>query len=87
MLTAASAPILLAASSGFLTPDNPGMAFSANHALVAAAYAICLLLSRNVDHAIEVIVERQLTRSFSRERSREARSFASAIHSTPGWAI
>ncbi len=71
LLTEANAPILLVTSSGFLTPDNPRAAFEANERLLAACYSICLLPSRALELAVEVIVKRQLTRPFSRDRKRE----------------
>lgn len=64
-------PTVLVTSSGFLTPDNPKLALEANQRLVAACYSICLLPSRDLAQAVSVIVERQLTRPFARDRARE----------------
>lgn len=62
----AGSPTLLIASSGFLTPDNPGPALQANRRLFESCYSVCLLPSRDLETAIEIIVERQLARPFGR---------------------
>jgi shikimate kinase len=64
-------PSLMVASSGFLTPDNPRTALKANLSLLAACYSVCLLPSRNLGHAVSVVVERQLARPFGRGRAGE----------------
>jgi shikimate kinase len=69
--TETDSPIIFVASSGFLTPDNPEAALEYNKCLLAACYSICLLPSRDFEKAVEVIVRRQLTRPFSRDRQRE----------------
>lgn len=67
----AANPTLLVTSSGFLTPDNPPEALAANHRLLAACYSICLLPSRNLKRAVQIIVQRQITRPFSSDWKRE----------------
>ena len=67
----AVSPTLLVASSGFLTDDNPQPTLTANHKLLEACYAICLLPSRSLELAVSTIVERQSRRPFRRSRSVE----------------
>jgi shikimate kinase len=67
----ATGPALLVASSGFLTADNPPQALEANRALLASSYSLCLLPARSPEIGMEIIVARQLGRSFSRGRERE----------------
>lgn len=62
----AAAPIVLVASSGFLTNDNPAPALIANQHLLMAGYGICLLPSRCLEVAVSTIVSRQTSRSFGR---------------------
>jgi shikimate kinase len=64
-------PTLLVASSGFLTPDNPEPALRANLGLLEGGYSVCLLPSRDLERAVSIIVERQLTRPFARDRAGE----------------
>lgn len=67
----ADTPILLVTSSGFLTPDNPATALASNERLLAACHSLCLLPSRDLEQAVAIIVERQVTRPFAREREQE----------------
>jgi shikimate kinase len=69
--TDADSPIMLVTSSGFLTSDNPTTALKRNNELLADCYSICLLPSRDLEKAVEVIVQRQLSRPFSGNRQRE----------------
>jgi shikimate kinase len=69
--TDADSPIILVTSSGFLTPDNPATVLERNKHLLADCYSICLLPSRDLEKAVEVIVQRQLARPFSDNRQRE----------------
>jgi shikimate kinase len=62
---------IFALSSGFLTSDNPPSVLQANQSLVASGYAICILPSRDLECAVNVIVERQMTRPFARGRAAE----------------
>ncbi len=71
IITETDSPIMLVASSGFLTPDNPEPALERNKKLLAACYSICLLPSRDLEEAVEVIVQRQLARPFSCSRQRQ----------------
>ena len=71
LATEAAAPTLLVASSGFLTPDNPAAALTANRKLLASWYSLCLLPSRDLEQAVAIIVSRQTQRAFSRDRARE----------------
>lgn len=64
-------PTLFVTSSGFLTSDNPKMALDANRKLLASAYSICLLPSRDIESSVNIIVERQLARPFSGDAARE----------------
>jgi shikimate kinase len=67
----AASPTLLVASSGFATDDNPEPALTANRRLLQDSYSVCLLPSRELEQAVSVIVERQLKRSFARDKARE----------------
>lgn len=67
----AASPTVIVASSGFLTPDNPEPALKANRSLTRACYSVCLLPSRDFARSVRVIVERQLTRPFARDRASE----------------
>lgn len=69
--TASECEIALVTSSGFLTPDNPPAALETNLRLLAASYSICLLPSRDLERAVSIIVNRQLQRSFARDRAGE----------------
>lgn len=71
IVTEADNALLLVTSSGFLTLDNPKEVLDANHALLATGYSVCLLPSRDFERSVSVIVERQLSRPFSRSRASE----------------
>jgi shikimate kinase len=70
-VVSSASSVLLATSSGFLTPENPEAALAANRRVLAASYSISLLPSRSLDRAVAIIVTRQLQRPFSRDRARE----------------
>jgi shikimate kinase len=65
------APTILVASSGFLTIDNPEQALSSNRRILEACYSMCLLPLRSFEEAVQIIVERQMSRSFGSNRARE----------------
>lgn len=67
----ACSPTLIVTSSGFLTPDNPEAALAANRRLLATCYSVCLLPSRDLERTVEIIVARQVQRSFSLGACRE----------------
>jgi shikimate kinase len=71
IIVEAADPMLLVTSSGFLTSDNPPEALAANHRVLAACYSICLLPSRDVERAVQIIVQRQVTRPFTSDWKRE----------------
>ncbi|MCH4904899.1 shikimate kinase [Cylindrospermopsis raciborskii CHAB3438] len=62
---------VLVASSGFLANDNPESALSTNRSILVSSYSVCLLPSRDLEEAVHIVVERQLTRPFTSGRSRE----------------
>jgi shikimate kinase len=59
----AMCPTILVASSRFLTNDNPETALKENRSLLEACYPVCLLPSRELERAVNIIVERQLARA------------------------
>lgn len=82
LVTNAVDPLVLVASSGFLTLDNPEPEGSVNRELPARCYSICLLPSRDLDQAADIIVTRQLAR-FCAARQRRMRSSADATANMP----
>lgn len=64
-------PTILVTSSGFLTPDNPKRALTSNLNLLAESYSICLLPSRDLEVTVGVVIERQMSRTFSTDRTCE----------------
>ena len=71
IMTSSQCDLMVATSSGFLTKDNPPASLKSNFKLLAGSYSICLLLSRDLERAVSIIVDRQLQRSFARDRTRE----------------
>ena len=71
IMAEAAEPTLLVTSSGFLTADNPPDVLATNQQLLAACYSICLLPSRDVERAVATIVQRQISRPFTSDRTRE----------------
>jgi|JI8StandDraft_1071087.scaffolds.fasta_scaffold30348_2 shikimate kinase len=69
-----AAPTLLVTSSGFLAVDNPMKTLEANRRLVANCYSICLLPSRDLEKAVDVIVKRQSRRPFAGDHAHEERT-------------
>lgn len=62
---------ILVTSSGFLTDDNPQQAIWSNKSLLSECYSVCMLPSRDLELAVKTIVDRQLARPFSRNRTQE----------------
>lgn len=62
---------MLVASSGFLANDNPELALGTNKSILESSYSVCLLPSRDLEKAVHIVVERQISRPFTSGRSRE----------------
>ena len=67
-------PTLLTTSSGFLSLDNPEPALSANRRMLARGYSLSLLPAAERALASDIIVERQMRRSFCNDPAKEYRT-------------
>jgi shikimate kinase len=75
LVAAAEGPMVFATASGFLAAAPESSDYAQARALVGTGYGITLLPSLDIDHATELVVERQLKRGFGLEREGETRKF------------
>ena len=61
----ATCPLVLVASSGFLTSENPPETLAGNFALLSRGYSVSLLPCSDNERAVATIASRQMTRAFN----------------------
>ncbi|ACS43313.1 shikimate kinase [Methylorubrum extorquens] len=79
-------PSIIVLSSGFLSPGNRPDILSANKAITASGYSVCLLPSLDIEETTRIIVARQMSRGQSLNTARETEKVRSrfAIYKSAG---